>query len=111
MLLLHLPNHCISRATRCPWQQHHPTRAPRVHFSYAPNQLYLLKGQLLRLVPKLRHQLPDRQEGSVPPESGHGDSEDCLRLLQVNPNVFLPNLTPQGLIHDDPPLGFPFSKP
>ena len=47
----------------------------------------------------------------MPPESGHGDSEDCLRLLQVNPNVFLPNLTPQGLIHDDPPLGFPFSKP
>ena len=39
------------------------------------------------------------------------DNEDCLRLWQVNPNVFLYILTTQGLIHDHLPLSLLLSKP
>ena len=37
-------------------------------------------------------------------------SDDYLRLLQVNLNIFPYILTLQGLTHDLPPLGFPLSK-
>lgn len=40
------------------------------------------------------------------------NNEVCLRILQANPNVFPHTLTPQGFVHDHPPLGgFPLSKP
>ena len=38
-------------------------------------------------------------------------SEDCLRLLKENQNVFPHIPTLQELIHNHTPLGFPLSKP
>ena len=39
------------------------------------------------------------------------DSDDYLRLLQGNANVFPHILTPKGLILAHPPLRFPLVKP
>lgn len=38
-------------------------------------------------------------------------SEECVRLMQVNPNVFPYILTSQGLIHYHPPLSLPQVQP
>lgn len=78
--------------------------------SYAPNLLYLSRVQLLAFVPGLGHQLPDCHRMSAPYEQGRGKTEDCLRLLQTNPNVFPHFLTPRGSVHDHLPISFPLSS-
>lgn len=89
----------------------HPPGHCGGHSSYAFN-LYLLKGQLLGLVPKLGHQCSDWREVSAPMSQDVEDSEDCPRLLQVNPNAPPHDiLILQGLIHVYPPLNFPLLKP
>lgn len=69
---------------------------PSVH-----NLLYLLKDQLPGHIPKLGHQLLVVKGGQHIIGRDMEDSYDfCLRLWKVNPNIFLPILTPRGLIHD-----------
>lgn len=82
---------------------HHPTWYYSGRSFCAPDLLYLLKGQLLELIARLGHQLPDCQGCQHLMSWDMADSEDCLRLLQVNPNVLPHLLTPQGLIHDHHP--------
>lgn len=67
-----------------------------------------LLGHLVGLILTPGHQLPDCQGVSAPYKHGVKTSKDCPRRLQSDQNAFSPVVTPQGLSHHYPPLGFPF---
>lgn len=78
---------------------------------YAANLLYLMKGNMLNIVPKLGHKFPDFQGMSTPMSRNVEDSENCPNLGQVNPNVYPHIMTAHGLTHDYLPLSFQLSEP
>lgn len=67
---------------------HYPTQSYGSYFSHVPNPLYLPKDRFLEFIPRLGHQFPDCQGLSEPYKLGCENSEDCLKLLQRNSNVF-----------------------
>ena len=100
----------ISRTIQHPWHCALPTRSCSGCSLYAPNQPYLLKGQLLALTTRPGHQHPDCRGVSVPVRHCVKDHEDSLRLQQRSPDVLPHILIPGGLIHDHPPPSFSLSK-
>lgn len=67
---------------------HQPTQVLRWPLFLVSILTYLLKRQLLGLIPELGRWLPDCQELPAPVSQGVENSEDCHRLLQANPMSF-----------------------
>ena len=61
---------------------------------YAPDLLYALKSQLLGLMPKLGHQLPDCQGSSVPYEPGLGRQWGLPQAFASEPKCLSTNPDP-----------------
>lgn len=98
MLLLCQPSHCNSRAIQHPWQYDIPPRHCGVYSFSAPNLLYLLKGQLLGLVPVQGNSFLIVRGCHCSRNWDMENSENCPRLLQVNPDVFSHILTHNSLL-------------
>lgn len=90
-----LPKSLYFKGNRHPWQYAILPGHYSGHASYALHLLYLLNGQLLRLKPRLRHQLPDCQGASEHYELGRGSQQGLPQA-----HVFPHSLTSKGVIYD-----------
>lgn len=77
---------------------YHPTQAVQWLPLLCSQTAVSADSWLLKFMPRLGHQLPDARARQCFISQDLGDSEDCFRLLQVNPNVFLHILPPQSLL-------------